>query len=117
LDIVFLLVILAVLWATSETAETPIFSEVVVGIGRVGDADVGIVVAGGVVGVVGVPLSTLFPVSLFRPTRRIISGVEKSAGPSATYPGAFRLSFLNFFASIKRNVISFKSAIQCLDLF
>jgi hypothetical protein len=92
------------LWATSETAETPIFSEAVAGIGRVGDADVGIVVVEGVVGVegvIGVPLSAPFP-SLFEPTRRIISGVEKSAGPSATYPGAFRLSFLNFFVSIKK---------------
>lgn len=75
------------------------FNETVADIGR---ADVGTAVVGGVVGVVGGPLS--FP-SLFEPTRRIISGVEKSAGPSATYPGALRLSFLSFFAPTKEHYV------------
>lgn len=72
-------------------------------IGIVDDSGIDTTVAEGVVGVVGVAmLSAIFP-SLFEPTRRIISGVEKSAGPrvSATYVGAFRLSFLSFFAPIR----------------
>lgn len=69
---------------TFEPAEMPIFNETVVGMELVDDPDVDITVVKGVVGVVGVAgLSVSFP-SLFEPTRRIISGVEKSAGPKVS---------------------------------
>lgn len=93
----------ALFCATFESAQMPISNEVAADIGIVNDPGEDITVAG-VVGVVGVAmLSTIFP-SLFEPTRRIISGVEKSAGPrvSATYIGAFRLSFLSFFVPIRK---------------
>lgn len=75
------------------------FNDVVGEIGTADDPGVDTTVA---VGVVGVALSGIFP-SLV-PTRRIMSGVEKSAGPkvSATYAGGFLLSFLRcFFAPAK----------------
>lgn len=89
--------------ATFEPAQMLISNEGTGDMGIVDDPGVDTTVAEGVVGVVGVAvLSAVFP-SLFEPTRRIISGVEKSAGPklSATNPGAFRISFLSFFAPVR----------------
>lgn len=64
-----------------KSAEMPIFNETAVEIEPVDDPDVDTTVAKDVDGVMGVAaLSATFP-SLFEPTRRIISGVEKSAGP------------------------------------
>lgn len=89
------------LCVTFEPTEVPMFNEIVGEMGTIDDPDT--IVAVGVVGVVGVPtFSATFP-SLLELTRRIISGVEKSAGPrvSATYAGGFRLSFFGcFFAPV-----------------
>lgn len=59
----------------------PTFNETAVEMELVDDPGKDITVAKDVDGVIGVVgLSVTFP-SLFEPTRRIISGVEKSAGP------------------------------------
>lgn len=63
---------------TFELVEMPILNETPVEIELV-DPDVGTTVAKDIGGDVAA-LSATFP-SLFEPTRRIISGVEKSAGP------------------------------------
>lgn len=87
----------------------PILNGTAVEIGLVDDPDAGTTVAKDIGGLVDVAaLSATFP-SLFEPTRRIISGVEKSAGPkvSATKPVVFRLSLLGFFAPVK-NVLKVK---------
>lgn len=77
------------------------FNDVVDEVETAGDPDKDTAVVKGVADAVVVvdatTLSSIFP-SLV-PTRRIMSGVEKSAGPrvSATYAGGFLLSFLKCF--------------------